>query len=262
MSGYFDRLRASARARRSLLCVGLDPDPDRIEGGAAGALKFCAEVVRRTSDVAACYKPNSAFWEQYGPDGWKAMKELFEGIPDDVPILLDAKRADVGSTMRAYARAVFEALGADACTVHAYHGADSLQEFTRYRDAGVYVVARTSNPGAADLQQLQADGDPFYLAVARLAERVNEHGNVGLVVGATAPEDVRRMRVDSQLPFLLPGVGAQGGDLEESVRAAWNGDEASCLVNVSRGVLYADDPAAAAREYRDRINAVLNAVAN
>jgi orotidine-5'-phosphate decarboxylase len=162
--------------------------------------------------------------------------------------------------MRAYARAVFETLGADACTVHAYHGADSLQEFTRYGQAGVYVVARTSNPGAADLQHLVADGDPFYLAVARLAERVNEHGNVGLVVGATSPEDVRRMRIDSQLPFLLPGVGAQGGDLEASVRAAWNGDEASCLVAVSRAVLYAGDAAAAAREYRDRINAVLETV--
>src|SRR5207302_2329973 len=167
---------------------------------------------------------------QYGPDGLKAMKELFDAVPDDVPILLDAKRADVGSTMQAYARAAFEALGADACTVHAYHGADSLREFTRYEGAGVYVVARTSNPGAADLQHLLADGDPFYLAVARLAERVNEHGDVGLVVGATSPRDVERMRVDSQLPFLLPGVGAQGGDLEASVRAAWNGDEASCLV--------------------------------
>jgi orotidine-5'-phosphate decarboxylase len=259
VSGYFERLRAAARARRSQLCVGLDPDPERIPGGAAAALEFCAKVVAATSDHACCYKPNSAFWEQYGPDGWKALQELFGRIPDDIPILLDAKRADVGSTMRAYARAVFEALGADACTVHAYHGEDSLREFTRYADAGVYVVARTSNPGAADLQHLVADGDPLYLAVARLAERVNENRNVGLVVGATSPQDVQRMRVDTQLPFLVPGVGAQGGDLEASVRAAWTGDEASCLINVSRGVLYAEDPAAAARGYRDAINSVLAA---
>jgi len=259
---YFDKLRAAARSRRSQLCVGLDPDPDRIPGGASGAVRFCADLIRETADVACCYKPNSAFWEQYGPDGWHALFELRAAIPADIPMLLDAKRADVGSTMRAYARAVFDALGADACTVHAYHGADSLEEFTRYADRGVYVVARTSNPGAADLQHLQADGDPLYLAVARLAERVNENGNVGLVVGATSPRDVERMRVDTQLPFLLPGIGAQGGDLEASVRAAWNGDEASCLVNVSRGVMYADDPAAAARDYRDRINAVLEAVAS
>ncbi len=257
---YFETLRAAARGRRSQLCVGLDPDPERIPGGAAGAVRFCTRVVGQTSELAACYKPNSAFWEQYGPDGWKALFELRAQIPPEIPVLLDAKRADVGSTMRAYARAVFDALGADACTVHAYHGRDSLEEFTSYADRGVYVVARTSNPGAEDLQHLEADGAPFYVAVAALAERVNEHGNVGLVVGATSPEDVRRMRVDSPLPFLVPGVGAQGGDLEESVRAAWTGDEASCLVNVSRGVLYADDPAAAAREYRDRINAVLEAV--
>lgn len=258
---YFDRLRAAARERRSQLCVGLDPDPERIPGGARGALRFCAEVVRQTADVACCYKPNSAFWEQYGPDGWRALFELRAEIPGDIPVLLDAKRADVGSTMRAYARAIFDELAADACTVHAYHGADSLEEFTRYGDRGVYVVARTSNPGAADLQQLRADGEPLYLSVAALAERVNRHGNVGLVVGATSPEDVRRMRVDSPLPFLIPGVGAQGGDLEESVRAAWTGDEASCLINVSRGVLYAEDPAAAAGGYRDRINAVLETVA-
>jgi len=257
---YFDKLRAAARARRSQLCVGLDPDPDRIGGGAEGALEFCARVVAQTAGLACCYKPNSAFWEQYGAPGWAALTQLRAAIPDDIPMLLDAKRADVGSTMRAYARAAFEALGADACTVHAYHGADSLEEFTRYGDRGVYVVARTSNPGAADLQHLTADGDPLYLAVAALAERVNQHGNVGLVVGATSPADVERMRVDSPLPFLVPGVGAQGGDLEASVRAAWTGDEASCLVNVSRGVLYADDPAAAAREYRDRINSVLELV--
>ena len=257
---YLDKLRAAARSRRSQLCVGLDPDPERIPGGAAGAVRFCADLILATADVACCYKPNSAFWEQYGPDGWHALFELRAAIPDDIPMLLDAKRADVGNTMRAYARAVFETLDMDACTVHAYHGGDSISEFTRYADRGVYVVCRTSNPGAADLQHLTADGGPLYLAVARLAESVNEHGNVGLVVGATSPEDVHRMRVDSQLPFLLPGVGAQGGDLEASVRAAWTGDEVSCLVNVSRGVLYADHPEAAARHYRDRINAVVAAV--
>ena len=258
---FFDKLRSAARERRSQLCVGLDPDPGRIPGGAAGAVRFCLEVARATEDLACCYKPNSAFWEQYGPDGWQALAELRAALPSGIPVLLDAKRADVGSTMEAYARAVFEALGFDACTIHAYHGSDSIREFTRYADRGVYVVCRTSNPGAADLQHLDAAGVPFYAQVARLAERLNEHGNVALVVGATAPQEVAAVRADSPLPFLVPGVGAQGGDLEASVRAAWNGDEASCLLNVSRGILYAEDPRAAALDYRERINAVLAATA-
>lgn len=259
---YFERLRAAARERRSQLCVGLDPDPDRIHGGASGALSFCLDVVERTSDVACCYKPNSAFWEQYGAGGWSALCELRGRIPASTPVLLDAKRADVGSTMGAYARAVFDAIGADACTIHAYHGEDSITEFTRYEDRGVYVVCRTSNPGAADLQHMNANGLPLYLRVAELAGRLNGGGNVGLVVGATAPDEIEEVRAMSHLPFLVPGVGAQGGDLEAAVRAAWNGDEASCLVNVSRGILYADDPAAAARGYRDAINAVLEQVSS
>lgn len=248
---YFDRLRASASARRSLLCVGLDPEPDRIPGGAAGAARFCSDVVNRTADVAAAYKPNSAFWEQYGPDGWKALLEVKAAAPPDIPFLFDAKRADVAHTSAAYARAAFEALGMDAMTVHAYHGADSLAEFTAHVDRGVYVVCRTSNPGAADLQRLDAGGRPLYLHVAALAERVNAAGNVGLVAGTTAPAEIAELRAVTSLPLLLPGIGAQGGELAASLEAAWNGDWAGCLINASRSVLYADDPGMAARSLRD-----------
>src|SRR5919204_208096 len=254
---FFERLRTAARANSSLLCVGLDPEPDRISGGIEGALRHCRGVVRATADLVCCYKPNSAFWEQYGPEGWKALLELRSEIPSAVPVLLDAKRADIGSTMRAYARAIFDVLGMDAVTVHAYHGADSLREVTRYADKGVYVVCRTSNEGAADLQQLDAAGLPVYLQVARLAERVNDAGNVGLVVGATAPAQIAEVRAQTRMPFLIPGVGAQGGDLEGSVRAAWDGDSASCLITTSRAVMYAEDPAAAADELRQTINRVL-----
>jgi orotidine-5'-phosphate decarboxylase len=262
MSAFFDRLRAAAQERRTQLCVGLDPEPERIPGGAGGALRHCAEVVRLTQEHACCYKPNSAFWEQYGPDGWQALAELRQVIPAGIPVLFDAKRADVGNTMRAYARAIFEQLDMDAATVHAYHGQDSLTEFTRYGERGVYVVARTSNPGAADLQHLDVEGSPLYLRVARLAERMNGLGNVGVVVGATAPSEVAALRrAVPDLPFLLPGIGAQGGDLEASVQAAWNGDEASCLVSASRSVLYSPDPARAAAELRHAINTVLARVA-
>jgi orotidine-5'-phosphate decarboxylase len=251
---YFDRLRTLAKERHTLLCVGLDPDPERIEGGAAGALRHCREVVRQTEEHACCFKPNSAFWEQYGPDGWKALMELRHAAPR-TPFLFDGKRGDMDNTMRAYARTVFETLAMDAATVNPYLGSDSLAEFTRYEDRGVYVLCRTSNPGAADLQHLEAAGKPFYRHVAALAERLNVNGNVGLVIGATAPTQVAEVRSISALPFLLPGIGAQGGDVEAAVRAAWNGDSASCLVSASRTVLYADRPARAAAALQAQINA-------
>jgi orotidine 5'-phosphate decarboxylase subfamily 2 len=254
---YFDILRASAKARDSVLCVGLDPEPERIPGGAAGAARFSIDIIRRTADYAAAYKPNSAFWEQYGPDGWKALLEVRQAAPAGTPFLFDGKRADVGHTSAAYARAGFDALGMDAMTVHAYHGADSLAEFTAHVGKGVYVVCRTSNPGASDLQHLDTGGQPLYLRVAALAERVNAAGNVGLVAGTTAPEQVAELRAASSLPFLLPGIGAQGGDLEASLLAAWNGDPAACLVNASRSLIYADDPGAEARALRDRMRSVL-----
>ena len=251
---YFDRLRALSASRNTLVCVGLDPDPERIEGGAAAALRHCSEVVRQTEEHACCFKPNSAFWEQYGPDGWAALMELRLATPD-TPFLFDGKRADMGNTMRAYARTVFETLGMDAATINPYMGTDSIEEFTRYNDRGVYVLCRSSNPGAIDLQHLVSDGRPLYLHVAALAERLNSRDNVGLVVGATAPAEVAEVRRHSGLPFLIPGVGVQGGDVEGSVRGAWNGDPASCLVSSSRGLLYAKSPARAAEELKTQINA-------
>jgi len=256
--GYFKRLRALSSERNTLLCVGLDPDPGRIEGGASGALRHCLEVVRQTEEFACCFKPNSAFWEQYGPDGWSALMELRDGAPN-TPFLFDAKRGDMDNTMRAYATAVFRTLGMDAATVNPYLGADSLHEFTQYGDRGVYVLCRTSNPGARDLQHLESNGEPFYIHVARLAERLNGGGNVGLVVGATAPAEIAELRRVTALPFLVPGVGAQGGDVEASVRAAWNGDPASCLVSASRSVLFAESPAREAAALRSQINVAAGA---
>src|SRR5690349_2211262 len=255
---YFERLRALSRERATLLCVGLDPDPERIEGGVAGALRHCRDVVRATEEHACCFKPNSAFWEQYGPDGWKALLELRDAAPD-TPFLLDAKRGDMDNTMKAYARAVFDTLAMDAATVNPYLGADSVEQFTSYADRGVYVLCRTSNPGAADLQHLEAGGKPVYRHVVEMAESLNAAGNVGLVLGATAPEQVAEVRRITSLPFLLPGVGAQGGDVDAAVRAAWNGDPASCLVAASRSVLFAADPAAEAARLKEQINAAAGA---
>src|SRR5260370_4388845 len=256
---YFERLRALSKERHTLLCVGLDADPERIAGGAAGSLRHCREVVRQTEEHVCCYKPNSAFWEQYGPDGWQALLELrHEG--SKTPFLFDGKRGDMGNTMRAYAVTVFGTLAMDAATVNPYLGADSIEEFTRYEDRGVYILCRSSNRGAADLQHLDAAGMPLYKRVAELAERLNVHRNVRLVVGATAPTEIADVRGSFQLPFLIPGIGAQGGDLEGSVRAAWNGDPASCLVSASRSVLFAEKPSREAAKLKDKINAVVGAL--
>ena len=254
--GYFGKLRAASAKRDSLLCIGLDPEPRVIGVGVHRAVEVCRRVVDTTSDIACAYKPNSAFWEQYGPSGWEALATIRGFVPPDVPVLLDCKRADVPNTMAAYASAVFDAMHFDAATVHAYHGADSIAMFADYRARGVYVVCHTSNPGRADLQQLPCGEQPLFMAVAELAMRCDKNGNTGVVMGATAPHEVAlvRRRFPRQ-PFLLPGIRRQGGDVEATVRAAFNGDYASCLVAVAGAIMSADDPRAAALSWRDRIRA-------
>jgi orotidine 5'-phosphate decarboxylase subfamily 2 len=256
---YFDKLRAATLARDSLLCIGLDPDPKIIPGGVQGAIDFCCTLIQPTSDVACCYKPNAAFWDQYGPRGWEALATVRQLVPQDVPVILDCKRADMPNTMAAYASAVFEAMDFDAATVHAYHGADSLAVFARYRTRGVYVVCHTSNPGRADLQHLRIGQEPLFMAVADLAVRTDKEGNMGVVMGATAPNEAVVVRAAfPKLPFLLPGIGRQGGDVESAVRASFTGDRASCLVAIVAAIMYADDPRSTAIVWRDRIRRVVD----
>jgi len=251
---YFEKLRAASVARDSLLCIGLDPDPTVIRGGLEGAVDFCRTLIQATSDVACCYKPNAAFWEQYGPRGWEGLATVKKVVPPDIPVLLDCKRADVPHTMAAYASAVFDAMAFDAETVHAYHGADSLSVFARYRTRGVYVVCHTSNPGRVDLQHLRCGQEPLFMAVADLAVRNDHNGNTGVVMGATAPNEAAAVRAAfPKLPFLLPGIGRQGGDVEAAVRASFTGDPASCLVAVVAAIMYADDPRRSAIAWRDRM---------
>lgn len=257
---YFGKLRAASAKRDSLLCIGLDPEPRVIGAGVEMALECCRRVIDRTSDIACCYKPNAAFWEQYGPKGWEALATVRGLVPSDVPVLLDCKRADVPNTMAAYAAAVFDAMHFDAATIHAYHGVDSVSVFAEYTARGVYVVCHTSNPGRADLQHLRCGEQPLFMEVADLAMRCDKNGNVGVVMGATAPREVTlvRQRFQNQ-PFLLPGLGRQGGDVESTVRAAFNGDPASCLIAVAGAIMYAEDPRAAAASWRDRIRAAAEA---
>ena len=200
------------------------------------------------------YKPNLAFYEQYGEEGHSALRRILAAIPEHIPVIADAKRGDIGHTAEAYARAIFDELGFDASTVNPYGGRDTVEPFTSYEEKGVFVWCRSSNPGAADIQDLPvgSDGTPLYQVVAKLAKEWNTNGNVGLVCGATYPEQLAVLRgLCPEMPFLVPGVGAQAGELEASVRAGVDAGGAGIIVNASRAVIYAstgDDVAEAARQ--------------
>jgi orotidine-5'-phosphate decarboxylase len=254
---------AAVARNHSLLCVGLDPDPARIPAGVSN-VDFLRTVVAATADLVCCYKPNAAFFEQHGAAGWEQLHEVIALVPDDVPVLLDAKRGDVPNTAEAYARAVFEQLGADAVTGNPYLGGEGLDPFLAYEDRHTFVLCRTSNPGAGELQDIEvAGGRTLYEHVAMLANGWNTRGNVGLVLGATYPEQAARVRaLAPDLLFLVPGVGAQEGDLEAAVRASADAQGGGILVNASRSVLYAGDAAASRAEatrLRDAINAACGA---
>ena len=241
---FREKYEAAAAANDSLLCVGLDPDPSRLPQG-VDIDAWLREVIEATSDLVCCYKPNAAFFEARGPHGQEALWGLIDGIPDEIPVLLDAKRGDVGNSAEFYARAVFDVLGADAVTVNPYLGGDAVEPFLAHEDRHTFVLCRTSNAGAGELQDraLAASGGggsgPLYLAVAERANAWNTRGNVGLVVGATYPEEASAIReLCPDLLFLMPGVGAQAGELEAAVHAALDARGGGIIVNASRSVLY------------------------
>lgn len=228
---FRERYDAAAAKNDSLLCVGLDPDPKRIPTGVS-VKDFLLGVIEATSDLVSCYKPNAAFFERDGAEGWETLREVIAAVPDEIPVLLDAKRGDVGHTAQAYAEAVFDQLGADAVTVNPYLGVDSIEPFTEREDRHVFVLCRTSNPSAGDLQDSMIGDVRLYERVAELSRTWNSRGNVGLVVGATYPEEARRVReiCPDQL-LLLPGIGAQQGDIDAAVQAAVDANGGGILVN-------------------------------
>ncbi len=249
---FYRWLEEAARRNDSLLCVGLDPRPERLEPG-DDLFRFNQRIVDATRDLVCAYKPNFAFYEAAGPAGLEALRRTVAYIHEtaDLPVLLDAKRGDIGSTARAYARAAFEVWGTDALTVNPYLGGDSVAPFTAYADKGVFLLCHTSNPGATDLQTLSCPSRPLYEHVARQAAT----WGTGLVVGATYPQALARVRaLAPEAWILLPGVGAQGGDLEAALAAGLRQDGLGVVVNSSRGVIYAGDPRQAALDLRKRIN--------
>ena len=228
-------------AKKSFLCVGLDPDPDRIPAcfgqGVEGMETFCCAMVKATLPFAVAYKPNLAFFEQYGSEGWAALERVIDAIPSDVLVIADAKRGDIGNTASRYAKAMFHGLGADAATVAPYMGRDSVEPFTAFRDRWTVLLALTSNPGADDFE---FHGSPaLYAKVLELSQSFLNADRLMYVVGATRPEllgDIRRQVPDAF--FLVPGVGAQGGTVADVAKYGMNAN-GGLLVNSSRGILYA-----------------------
>ena len=236
------------------LCVGLDTDVRRIPNAvhpartpAERVVAFNAAVVDATADIACAYKPNVAFYEALGADGWSALAGTVAEIRRRAPrvaVIIDAKRGDIGSTNAGYVAALLDELGGDAVTVHPYLGHEALAPFLERRETLVFVLARTSNPGAGEFQDLRADGLPLYRHVARaVAKSWNANGNCGLVVGATYPDELAELRRDvpATMPFLVPGVGAQGGDLAAVVAAHGDASSSAFVINASRSILYASD---------------------
>ncbi len=261
---FADKLAAAQTHANSWVCVGLDTDLERIPAALRGrtdaTLAFNRTIIEATQDIVCAYKPNLAFYLANGSAGIDALAQTVAAIPRDIPVVLDAKFGDIDSSARGYARFAFGVVGADAVTTSPYLGADALNPFLEYTDHAIFLLAHTSNPGAGDLQELNVEAEPLYERVARWAAGLP--GEVGLVVGATFPEQLHAVRqANPAATFLIPGVGTQGGSLAEAVQFGVTVQETGPLINASRTILYAsagDDFAAAARaaavKLRDEIN--------
>ena len=262
---FFTSLTSTVRAKRSLLCVGLDPHPDLLSGtGPGAALDFCLRLIEATQEQAAAFKPNAAFFEALGSEGWKVLEQVVAAVPDGTPVILDAKRGDIPSTTMAYARAAFERLRVDAITASPYLGPDSIEPLLANPEYGVFLLCRTSNPGADTLQNLIVDaGLPLYLHLALQAAGWSDYDNLGLVVSATDPTILAAVRAAApSLWFLAPGVGAQGGDVRSALRAGLRADGLGMLISVSRSLSTAPDVTEEAERLRREINSVREGIAS
>jgi orotidine-5'-phosphate decarboxylase len=269
-----ERLTARVATIGAPLCLGIDPHPDRLPAragrGVAGIEAFARGLIEAVADDVAAVKLNVAFFEAFGAAGWAALERTRADVPREVVCILDAKRGDIGTTAERYAAGIFGHLDGDAVTLSPYLGEDAIEPFLAHEGRIVYVLARTSNPSASRLHELLVDGEPLHVRVARWVADRWPDGRVGIVVGATAPEELLRLRATvPALPFLVPGVGAQGGDLDTAVHTA-AGERVPGLVSISRGIAEAsagddwrDAARAAARTYRRRMaEAVLHSTAS
>ena len=248
MSNFYKKLFNSWNRQNSLLCVGLDPDltrlPEVVRSGREPLYLFNKEIIDATAQWVCSFKPQIAYYSAIGAEAQleKTIHYIKSKYPE-ITVVLDAKRGDIGSTAKMYAKEAFERYHADAVTVNPYMGGDSLEPFLQYENQGVIVLCRTSNPGGGDIQQLDSGGSPVYQHVARMAASTwNENHNIALVVGATYPELIGEVRqIVGDMPLLIPGIGTQGGDLEAVLRNGLTKEKTGLIINVSRAVLYADD---------------------
>jgi uridine monophosphate synthetase len=274
METFFSFLERRVDDCSSLLCIGLDPHiPDLRRDEqlpiptAASALDFCLNLVKQTARYAAAFKPNAAFFEVFGAEGWTALRQVIEAVQEEsnrmgsmIPVILDAKRGDIASTAEAYAKSAFENLGAHCITLNPYLGKDSIEPFIQVPEKGVFLLCKTSNAGSMDLQNLLvlpvgSDSPmPLYTYVAQLAQQWNVNNNIGIVVGATHPQIMSNIRAAvPDMWFLAPGIGVQGGELELALKAGLRKDGKGMLINVSRSIARAEKPGLAAAELRDQI---------
>ena len=242
---FLAKLDAAVDQNKSLVCVGLDPDPTLMPVPADEVVDFCRTIIESTADLVCAFKPNIAFFEALGRQGLEALPAILDAVPPEIPIIIDAKRGDIGNTAAAYASYIFDVLGADATTVNPYGGTDAVEPFLEYADKGVIVWCRSSNPSAVDFQDLEVDllGEqrPLWQAVALKSREWNrKHGNVGIVMGATYPRQLTEARqLCPDMPFLVPGIGAQEGALKDAVMAGLDSRNAGIIVNASRSIMYA-----------------------
>jgi orotidine-5'-phosphate decarboxylase len=266
--GFVEKLAQASRTNKSLLCVGLDTDPLLLPENTS-VFEFNQAIIDATADLVCAYKPNIAFYEAMGNAGMDALKKTRDYIPKEIPVIIDAKRGDIGNTAKAYASSLFEYYSFDAMTASPYLGFDSLEPFIQYRDRGVFILCRTSNPGATDFQSLQVISEGsrkmLFEVVAEKVAAWNTFGNLGLVVGATYPQELKMIREKyPDIMLLIPGVGTQGGELSDTVTYGADAKLERTVINSSRQILYASrgkDFASAARkvalDIRDKINIIL-----
>ncbi len=274
MSRNFRELLEKQWEQGRFLCVGLDSDFEKIPESARGKgvretiVGFNRAIVDATKDLVCAYKPNSSFYEAYGDEGFSALRETIQYIHEaapDVPVILDAKRGDIGNTNNGYVQSAFDYLHADAITVQPYMGGESLKEFLAREEKGIFVLCKNSNSGSGEFQDLEVDGRPLFVHVARaFAEKWNTNQNCGLVVGATYPADIKRVReVAPEMPLLIPGIGVQGGDLEQSVKNGKDARGRGFIISTARTIIYASngpDFAEAARKKATELDSAIRAV--
>jgi len=254
---FEEKLSKIVEKNNSLLCVGLDIDKEKIPN--QPFLEFNKKIIDETKDLVCAYKINMAFYETLGKEGYELLEKTIEYIPKEIIVILDGKRNDIGNTAKKYASSLFETLKADSVTINPYLGFDGIKPFLDYKDKYSFILCRTSNPSAKDFQDLEINNKALYLHVAEKIQQWNTNKNAGAVVGATYPDELKQIRgfLGDDAILLIPGIGAQGGDVEKTIKYGTNKKGKNAIINSSRGIIYSKDPRKAAMFLRDEINKYL-----